>query len=273
MSKVIPSALILVLLLTTTQAQVVYVDADATGADDGSNWVDAFDDLQAGLDVATAGTQVWIAAGTYFPSVLVGGAEHRFATFLVPSDVELRGGFAGGELSVAQADPALHTTTLSGDFGTVGEPSTNAYHVVTLESAGPGTLLDGLTITGGNADAGAFVTNGTRGGGVLMTASSLTLSRCTVSANLAGIGGGLHCDARGNSIVIDRCTFEDNQGGGGVLFNNDGGSESTTTVLDSVFVGNTRSGLLISTRMNAVIERCHFEDNTYASSGGALGLS
>ena len=45
---------------------VIYVSQAATGANDGTSWVDAFTDLQAGLALAAPGdsTQVWVAAGS-----------------------------------------------------------------------------------------------------------------------------------------------------------------------------------------------------------------
>ncbi len=46
---------------------VTYVDAAATGANDGSSWANAFDTIQAGVDAANAsgGGEVWVKAGTY----------------------------------------------------------------------------------------------------------------------------------------------------------------------------------------------------------------
>ncbi len=47
---------------------IVYVNAAATGASDGSSWADAFTNLDDGLALAACGTsEVWVAAGTYRP--------------------------------------------------------------------------------------------------------------------------------------------------------------------------------------------------------------
>lgn len=46
----------------------LHVDAMATGNDDGTDWANAFTDLQSALAVATPGDQVWVAAGTYRPT-------------------------------------------------------------------------------------------------------------------------------------------------------------------------------------------------------------
>jgi hypothetical protein len=47
---------------------VWYVDADATGANNGAGWDDAFVDLQSALDVATSGNVILIAGGKSCPA-------------------------------------------------------------------------------------------------------------------------------------------------------------------------------------------------------------
>jgi len=41
----------------------VYVDASATGANDGTSWEDAFEELWAAVDASTDGTEIWVADG------------------------------------------------------------------------------------------------------------------------------------------------------------------------------------------------------------------
>src|SRR5690606_12302184 len=55
-----PDAVVLV------QKGPVYVDANATGANDGSSWEDAFVDLQDALNGPAA--EIWVAKGTYRPA-------------------------------------------------------------------------------------------------------------------------------------------------------------------------------------------------------------
>jgi hypothetical protein len=45
-------------------AGVVFVDAAAGGAGDGSSWSNAYTDLRVALDGAASGDDLWIAQGT-----------------------------------------------------------------------------------------------------------------------------------------------------------------------------------------------------------------
>lgn len=43
----------------------MYVRQAATGADNGSDWTNAFKDLQTAMELAGAGDEIWVAKGTY----------------------------------------------------------------------------------------------------------------------------------------------------------------------------------------------------------------
>ena len=49
-------------------SMVIHVKADATGANNGSSWTDAFGDLQTALARAISGDEIWVAAGSYKPT-------------------------------------------------------------------------------------------------------------------------------------------------------------------------------------------------------------
>lgn len=101
----------------TAFASTIFVDAGATGANNGSSWTDAFRDLRAALTFASVPgngvTQVWVAEGTYKPSSTL---NDRVASFPLINGVTIYGGFAGGETMLSQRDPVAHPTILSGDL-------------------------------------------------------------------------------------------------------------------------------------------------------------
>ncbi|NIW46317.1 MAG: hypothetical protein GWN30_16630, partial [Gammaproteobacteria bacterium] len=64
------------------QELMFYVDDDATGANDGSSWADAFNYLQDALAAAQYGDQIFVAQGIYKPDrghrVMLGDREATF---------------------------------------------------------------------------------------------------------------------------------------------------------------------------------------------------
>src|SRR5205823_392027 len=99
-------------------------------------------------------------------------ANARTATFQLLDGASLYGGFSGGETARSQRnlDPETNGCSLSGDIGTSGNSSDNAYHVVTGSGTTSSAVLDGFNITAGNANQG--VPSGDIGGGMLVISGS-----------------------------------------------------------------------------------------------------
>ncbi len=164
---------------TVAGAVIYYVDASASGINDGSSWIDAYNELQDALAVAISGDEIWVAQGTYKPTT----GSDRTATFQLISGVAIYG-FFGGE------------TILSGDLGgnDVGftNNAENSYHVVTGSGTNVSAVLDGFTITAGSAN-GISTDRTDRGGGMFNNSGSPTIINCTFIGNHAGdCGGGLY---------------------------------------------------------------------------------
>ena len=96
-----------------TQAQtIIYVDVDATGANNGSSWANAYTSLHSALGIQTiTGAQIWIAEGTYMP-------VNKNTPMLNQYGVSIYGGFVGTETSLSQrsTDPWAHPVYLTGDL-------------------------------------------------------------------------------------------------------------------------------------------------------------
>ncbi|MCP4708779.1 MAG: hypothetical protein GY869_09155, partial [Planctomycetes bacterium] len=172
---------------------VLYVDANASGGDNGLSWADAFRSLQDALFLAEANDQIWVAAGTYKPNYDYGlGIGDRGKHFRSKNMVAIYGGFPAGGDIFANRDPEQYETILSGDIGVADDPNDNCYHVfyhplgTNLDTT---AVLDGFTITGGNADgsgADRF------GGGMNNEECSSTVRNCAFRDNSANYGGGIY---------------------------------------------------------------------------------
>ncbi|HEX4796632.1 MAG TPA: SdrD B-like domain-containing protein [Humisphaera sp.] len=256
----------------------VYVDAgSAAAAPDGKAWGSAFPDLQSGLAAAQSGDTILVAAGTYKPT----SGTDRTATFTLTNGVEIDGGYAGSANSAnPNARDVVNTpTTLSGDIGTVGDNSDNSYHVVTGQQVNQLTILDGISITAGNANA-TGISNGNIGGGLLNIAGAPLVRNCTFTGNSASQGGGAIDSTIGSATLLD-CTFTDNSAvgpfsaGGAVNAPNALGLQIT----GCRFTGNTanKAGAVYafgqSVFVTETLTDCTFTRNSSATIGGAVLLS
>ena len=191
-------------------AGVVYVDQNATGAQDGSRWEDAFTTITAGLAASASGDEVWVKSATYNEAITM------------QEGVALYGGFStDGSPGFDQRDWIAHPTIIDATgLGT---------RVVTVDEM-DGTTIDGFTITGGMATGGF---PGYHGGGLYYyRARSATLAHCTIAGNLASNdGGGIYFDCSFSPILIN-CTITRNS-----AFRNSGGilcSESSPKLINCI---------------------------------------
>ena len=264
----------------TASCSVIYVDDSAAGCADGSTWANAYTDLQPALgDAASrpnpANVQIWVAAGTYRPT---SGAD-RAASFRLVNGATLYGGFAGVESAVENRDWRANPTILSGDIGVTGDMSDNSYHVVASAGANPATLLDGFTITAGNAN-GSSLEEKNAGGGMYNAISSPTVRNSIFIANSAGTGGGMAnagtgwLDVTAIRPIIDHVMFLGNSAGsGGGMANANGGDP---TLVDVVFSGNHASeGGAIDNywKSNPTLINVTFSGNQATQWGGAIADS
>jgi hypothetical protein len=264
--------------------EILFVKADATGPIyDGSTWDNAFNDLQDALDdgaiLAQEGpVEIWVAAGVYLPDR---GTGDRIASFELVNNIGLYGGFAGWETTREQRDVEANETILSGDLGSNDAPEAdtdpwddptredNTYHVVNGSGTGDAAVLDGFTITAGNADGEYPYYSG---GGMYNDAGSPTLVDCTFSRNSAGWGGAMYNS--GSSPTVAGCTFTDNAASdyGGAMDN----WESSPTVTGCTFTDNTADGhggaMSNSYSSDSTVTYSTFSGNSASAGGGMLNI-
>jgi Right handed beta helix region len=262
---------------------IIFVDDDASGNDDGSNWNDAYVSLQDAITNASSGVQIWIAAGAYYPELEVGGTGDRYKSFQMKNDVEICGGFAMTEQTLAQRTDygvgGANETILSGDIGIQGDVSDNCYHVFshsTAESFNSTAVLNGVTLTKGNANGGDWTT--AYGGGMLNNRNGITLRYVTFYDNTSGLlGGGAYMNTTSTTIpTISYCTFSNNtstdvsNGGGGIYH------AGNSLVLDNCTISNNTSakyGGGLYTYASTTLNNCTISNNSAQGGGGAIHRS
>jgi hypothetical protein len=259
-------------LAPAASAGVVYVDAAlTTGANNGTNWNDAFQGaigVQSALAAAAGGDEIWVVQGTYTPSV----TSDRTKSFALRTGIALYGGFTGGETSLAQRDPVLHATILSGDLNGDDASSSfgdNSLHVVNGNSAASSAVLDGFTIRGGNAN-GSSSGSQDRGGGMLMLAgSNATIRSCIVKENRCVFGGGAGYISQSSPSFTD-VRFDANLGAsfGGAF---DMFDSVASVFTRCIFANNSAAragGVEMFNGCTTQLSNCLFYANTATGSGG-----
>jgi parallel beta-helix repeat protein len=251
---------------------LIYVDVNATGANNGSSWADAYKYLQDALVAAGPNNVIWVAQGTYKPDVNTlypDGTNDRTATFQLKNKVTIYGGFPTGGGLWDSRDPNIYETVLSGDINAPDDNNDNSYHVVNGSGIDSNTILDGFTVTAGNANGN--VTSQKKGGGMYnLNSNGLTVTNCTFSDNAASVDGGGMYNASSDPCLRN-CIFSGNSAGSGGGMNND--LSSDTTLVDCIFIDNSANngGGMYNASSAPCLRNCIFNGNL-ADDGSGGGI-
>jgi hypothetical protein len=252
--------------------QTFYVDDSATGNNDGSSWTDAYKCLQDALAIASSGNEIRVAQGTYKPDQQVvmsprgprlQSSGDRTAAFELISGVTIKGGYAGfGETDPETRDIEMYETILSGDLnGNDGTDFTNnsenSYHVVTSNGTDETAVLNGFTITAGNANG---TNRESHGGGMYNESGSPTLTNCVFSTNWADNTGGGMNNSNNSNPTLNNCTFIGNSAGWGAGIYNY--YHSSPMLTNCSFSANSGGGMYNSENSNSTLTNCTFDANT-----------
>ena len=241
--------ILLAMVCTSLAGQVIYVDDDAVGNNDGTSWENSYTFLQDALTTARMTDvekplEIRVAQGTYKPNEgllpivaprpPLGGIpqpgvwpadQGEQARFSLIDGAVIKGGYAGfGEPDPNARDIELYQTVLSGDLNgddieaddpcdLFDEPtrSDNSDNVISSAHNDANAVIDGFTISGGNIWAITFGGGPPIGGaGMLISSGSPTLIDCKFTRNVTGnYGGGLLIYGEGNPTLIN-CVFTEN---------------------------------------------------------------
>ena len=251
---------------------IIYVDANAVGADNGTSWQNAFINLQDAIEKlllsppdSSVYVEIWVAAGTYKPdcsSAFPNGSGDPNATFNLLSNVAIYGGFpsGGGAWETREPNDPNNRTILSGDIGIF-----DSYRVVTGSGTDETAVLDGFTVTGGlNYDSG---------GGMYNYSGSPTVTNCTFSGNGAYSNGGGMYNYSGSPTVTN-CTFSQNwaySAGGGMYNDSNSGPIITNCTFSQNYAYTSGGGMYNDSNSNPIITNCTFSKNWTGSGSGDGG--
>jgi predicted outer membrane repeat protein len=268
------------------QPVVIYVDGELSANGDGQDWTTAFKYLQNALLEASDHAdqqnpyQIWVAAtdagNPYRPDRSADnpqGTGDRDDTFALHDYVAVYGGFVHGDDDLADRDPAVNETVLSGDIGAPGVATDNSLHVVTALNVGASAILDGFTISDGY---GQGVSSGA--GIVIVSQSDPKLAgpvivRCALTNNWApGDGGAVSIAGPFADPTLVDCSFVANAAHEGGAMEWENGTQGATLV-NCLFIDNTATlhGGAIDSGGDVDIVNCTFVGNTAPAEGGGVG--
>jgi Secretion system C-terminal sorting domain len=223
------SLLLLLCGVSTLHAQTIYVKPNGTG--NGTSWANAAGNLRTVLNTASSGAQIWVAAGTYYPTRCTNcTTADRQISFEIPPNVAVYGGFAGTETAVNQRVIENHPTILSGDIDGNKDTTHHSQNLVYVRNVDSTTIFDGFTLSNAYADGTQAYSERFNSGAALYLNGSLDGGFCR--------------------IRIRNCRFENNKAKG----------YAAAILMNGGFRGSC----------NPSLSNCLFENNVSVAEGGAI---
>lgn len=284
--------------LIVSDSGIIYVKAEATGANNGTSWANAFGSLQSAFE-QTDGciSQIYVAKGVYKPTQNTNnnssGPTDRSNVFKLPR-VSVYGGFIGSETHFFQRNVFKNLTILSGDLDNndsnddgnfINENlndthGNNAYNILFIDGSPTITRLDGFIITGGNANQGNhnpdYQYRINKGGGMIVAnvGGNFSIANCLFIGNFAEHYGGA-ITLINSTITIDNCFFIKNKSislGGGMH-----AISTQLTLNNSIFIDNNSAsggGFYADKNTSGNVNHCTFYNNSgLEGEGGGGGFS
>ncbi|MHC4087994.1 MAG: hypothetical protein ACYSU5_22730 [Planctomycetota bacterium] len=150
----------------------------------------------------------------------------------------------------------------------------NSYHVVTGSDCNQSAVLDGFTITAGNANGEGYPLHHGSGGGIQIRFGGMgeeegpALTNCTFIRNSARGGGGMDNDH--SSTTLTNCTFSENFAiwGGGIVNAGYQGPKLVNCTFTANRAGH-KGGAVANGDGRSTLENCTLIEN-HAELGGAI---
>ncbi|MCC7292114.1 MAG: hypothetical protein IT449_08660 [Phycisphaerales bacterium] len=241
-------------------AEVIYVNVNANGTDNGTDWTNAHCDLQVAIARSNPGDEFWVAAGMYTPTT----TGDRDISFLPHGGTAIYGGFAGDELDRDQRNPSENLTVLSGNISDLQSVLDNSIRVIQVVGSPQTVTVDGIVIRDSYNDR--HEEDG-RGGGIYNVDSDLRLVDCVIEDNYATGGAGLWNED--STPLLLRCAFRRNQNT--AITNWSGGNPQLIECELSENSASTRGGAFNAPSFDhsSIFVACTFIGNHTVGLGGA----
>lgn len=230
-------------------ANVIYVNISSVGSNNGSDWLNAFSDLQLALQTSEFGDTIWVAEGVYYPTI----SSDRNISFEIKDGLTVLGGFNGNELLVQERNWTINKTILSGDIGVIGTKNDNSFNVV-YSNVTNYIELNGFEIIQGDARVDdmsePFYGRRKNGAGCYIEGVSASpnsyvkILNCNFKYNASAFNAGsIFINSKGVfgiASIIKNCEFEFNisRGGGAIYIVIKGNSDLMSEIVDCNFYRN-----------------------------------
>lgn len=259
-------------------AATIFVSPSGSAEQSGSSWSEATT-LANACTIATAGDQIWAVSGTYLPG------NQQSSTFTIKSGVKLYGGFSGEETAIDQRNPQQAPSILSGNIGDQESSKDNVQTIITMLQANGETVLDGFTITAGEArDRDRNMTLATTAGALYISGSESgqgpIINNCIFTNNRARFGGAIFIDGKeaASSPIFTNCQFTDNKSSirGGAIYSQGNNGAANPIFQNCIFRNNKsdRGACLFNEgtngESNPLIEACEFKSNQALTDGAVI---
>ena len=259
----------------------LFVDATATGNNNGSSWNNAYTSLAMAIkhiDTANQIDTLLIARGIYKPEYNYHDTptSNKTTSFvLTRGNIAIIGGYASGGGSL---NPAINTTILSGNIGNFYDSTDNSNKIMYIIGTNRQNTIDHIfvhnltfqesygfnTIGWVYENINGYSLNASIGGGLAVHNANVTVDNCIFQRNHNHqTGSGLGQEY--GHIIINNCKFDNNNskhsgGAVGLLWGtfevtNSTFSKNTTLYFSDVFTANNAS-------------KGHFENNTIINNTG-----
>ncbi|GLB47784.1 T9SS type A sorting domain-containing protein [Neptunitalea lumnitzerae] len=234
-------------MITATTGVAFFVDANATGNNDGTTWADAFTTIDAAIAQIVASTTysvIYVAKGTYTPHA----TDPSIPLTINLDNLTILGGFAGTESSLNDRDNSLIFTTnatvitgdllgndITGDF--TNNRTDNSANLLNITAND--VRIEGFIFSGAHADGTNNPIINTNNNST--TISDLTLRYCKITDNYSS---GVFIDFRNftNTIEMENIDIDSNLSENGLmLLQSSGNEEIQVSLTNFKFTNNTYS--------------------------------